>query len=362
MKLQEERRRRRGLFFAGLRKKRTAFYPAFYRKALLVVLAIGCIASGIHPGSVFLLTAHLAPSFADEGAVTVSRYMTDTDVPLSWCTQVHFNRRYEVVVNMKDNNLYYRKHGASRYTRVSLQLSNPHAIAWSESGQCYYVCDTENNRILVFRSLERPEILATLPSLAGTKLIRPHDIAIDEDTGWIYIILPEQARVIRFRGIGRQAEQLDLSPVLGYSRSLTFAGGRLYVIGSSLGRVVEVVDFEKSQYLVYQAPGSNSSKPLGNWERTGLVLNDVAYHNNAWYATSYFCQAGSLPGQDYNVNKVIRFATWSDFQSGRWDDLSHHFPGGLVPYYLTTANRALYIPLFNHSTPGEGDSIFVLTN
>lgn len=361
MQLQDKRRRRKGISTVGLWKL-AAHYPVFCRKAVFVLLAVGCIPSGTHSGSLFLLTGHIAPSFAGEGAVTVNHHAVGTREPYSWCTQVHFDRQYEVVVSMKDNSLYYRRYGEPKYNRANLQLSNPHAIAWSESGQCYYVCDTENNRILVFRSLERPEILAIIPSLAGTTLIRPHDVVIDANTGWIYTILPEQARVIRFKGTGRQAEQLDLSAVLGYSRSLTFAGGRLYVIGSSRGRVVEVVDFNKGHYRVYQASGSSAtSKPLGNWERTGLVLNDVEYYNDAWYATSYFCKAGSLPGQDYNVNKVIRFATWSDFEMGRWDDLSHHFPVGLVPYYLTAANRSLFVPLFNHSIPGEGDSIYVLS-
>lgn len=339
-----------------------ALTAAFCRKVALVVLALGCIASGTRSGTVFMLTGHISPSFAAKGEISVSQYNPGAATPYSWCTQVHFDRRYEVVVSMKDNNLYYRKHGEHKYNRVRVELSSPHAIAWNESEQCYYVCDTENNRILVFRSLEEPQVLSSIEALDGTPLIRPHDIVIDTDTGWVYVILPEQPRVIRFKGGGRQVEILDLSTVLGYSRSLTFSKGRLYVIGSSLGRVVEVDDFTKRQYLIHQAPGSKSAKPLGNWEQTGLVLNDVEYFNGAWYATSYFCQAGSLPGQDYNLNKVVRFATWNDFQLGRWEDLSGQFPDGLVPYYLTAANRTLYFPMFNHSIPGEGDSIYTLSH
>jgi len=90
------------------------------------------------------------------------------------------------------------------------------------------------------------------------------------------------------------------------------------------------------------------------------VLNDVAFFQGYWYATSYFCPtyAGKT---DYDKNKFIRFKTWQDLKDGTWDDLSQLLPSKVVPYYLTPRKKALFIAVFNHEEPGTFDKVYRLT-
>ena len=136
--------------------------------------------------------------------------------------------------------------------------------------------------------------------------------------------------------------------------------GRLYVIGSSVGAVVEVVDFGKQQYRIHNSFEKKKDAPAGSWKSTGLVLNDVDFFNGHWYATSYFCPtyAGN---QNYDENKFIRFRTWQDLKEGTWDDLSHFLPSKVVPYYLMPREDAIFIAVFNHEEPGTFGKVYRLT-
>ena len=75
------------------------------------------------------------------------------------------------------------------------------------------------------------------------KIIKLHvleDIAIPP-SGWIYAINPNSGHVLRFTAIGKNESAISV-PVQGYARALTFVNGKLFVIGSAKGRIVEVVD------------------------------------------------------------------------------------------------------------------------
>ena len=96
--------------------------------------------------------------------------------------------------------------------------------------------------------------------------------------------------------------------------------------------------------------------PAGSWKRTGLVLNDLDFFDGYFYATSYFTKSYAR-GTDPDEHKFIRFKKLEDLVSGDWTDLSHLVPKGMTPYYLTIKEKKLYLAIFNHESPGSGDSI-----
>ena len=297
------------------------------------------------------------------GSVRVEQYdPVSSPRAYHWCTQISFHPDKEIIIDNHNDRVLCRQQGATIFSASPLSLHHPHSLVYNPSDQLYYITDTDNHRIIAVDSLENPRVQIATSSLAGIQLKRPHDIVIDPASGWLYAINPLSAVVFRFRAFGLGESALDLSSQhLGYSRALTFSNGKLYVIGSSTGKVVEVTNFDHAVYTVYQSAGKQRTAPAGNWQQTGLVLNDVEQFKDYWYASSYFSPAFSLPGQNYNTNKLIRFKTWEQFQTGNWEDLSHLLPDGLVPYYLTVAGEFLYIPLFNQQIPGQGDCIFRLS-
>lgn len=216
------------------------------------------------------------------------------------------------------------------------------------------------HRMAAFAALGSPALSATAAEIAGEQLQRRHDQVRDPDTGWLYAINPDRPTAFRFRSLGQEESQLDLGDVLGYSRALTFVDDVLYVVGSSHGAVVAVHDFEAGSYTVYRSPGKKRNAPAGNWKKTGLVLNDVAFYHGWWYASSYSTPAYSEGDDDYDENKLIRFRTWQDFELGAWEDLSKLLPTGIVPYFFSTEGSSLFVAAFYHGNrPEDGrDAIF----
>jgi hypothetical protein len=146
-------------------------------------------------------------------------------------------------------------------------------------------------------------------------------------------------------------------PVQGYSRALTIVNGKLYVINSAKGRIVEIVDWKKKKFKIYDSfDPTNRTGPAGSWTKTGLVLNDLEFFDGFWYATSYFTKSYAR-GTDPDERKFIRFKKLGDLVTGDWTDLSGLVPKGMTPYYLTTKGKKLYLAIFNHESPGSGDSI-----
>ena len=147
------------------------------------------------------------------------------------------------------------------------------------------------------------------------------------------------------------------APTQGYARALTFTNGKLYAIGSSKGRIVEVVDWEKPTFKIYDSfDPTGRQGAAGSWKTTGLVLNDAEFFNGHWHATSYFTKSYAK-GTDFDQNKFIRFKTLDNLVSGNWTDLSSLVPSGLTPYFLTMNENKLYLATFNHESTGKGDSI-----
>ena len=305
------------------------------------------------------LAGTLAICFVARADINFENYHpVEEESPYRWCTMFYFNQGKEIIVDLKNSRILFRNAGTKQFKASRLPLLNPHSLVYNATDKLYYVADTDNNRILSFDSLENSEISASTSTIDGIELNRPHDIVYDQDQGWLYAINPLSAVVFRFKAIGVQESSLDLSAHLGYSRALTFRNGKLFVIGSSRGKIVEITDFEKGVFKIYQSPGKKEIDRKGCWQRTGLVLNDIEYFNMYWYASSYFTPSAAGFGQDYNKNKLIRFKTWEEFEKGEWEDLSPSIPDALVPYFLTVHENYLYIPLYNHDDPGENDCIY----
>ena len=283
-----------------------------------------------------------------ETEVTAAEYLPgDQEISFRRCTHIAFVNGYEVVTDLAHGRFWYRKQGEQTLVASRIGGAGPHSIAFNPADGLYYVADTENHRITAFRSLSDAGIEKEAHTIAGVRLERPHDIVVDPDTGWIYALNSREPIVFRFKGLGDQESPLDLDRVLGYSRALTLVDGRLYVIGSTEGKVVEVLDFEKGDYRVHSSYGNPANGPGGSWARTGLVLNDVEFFQGFWYATSFFTPERAGEGNDYNENKFIRFGTWDDFEQGTWEDLSDLLPSGCVPYFLTAREDAIFVAVFD---------------
>ena len=309
---------------------------------------------------VWLVNAVVA-SAEDKGLsshIQVMKYAPSSD-SFPGCTHIAFSGKTEIVT--AGDRLFYRADSQSPFRESAIKgLKDAHSVVFNPHDRLFYATDTGNHRLITFRDPASSQVQSSLASLADTKLQRPHDIVFDQSTGWMYSLNPDSSQVFRFKSAGKKVDSLDLSRHLGYSRALTIVSGSLYVIGSSVGAVVEVIDFGKQQYKIHNSAEKKKDAVAGSWKSTGLVLNDVDFFNGHWYATSYFCPtyAGN---QNYDENKFIRFRTWQDLKEGTWDDLSQFLPSMVVPYYLTPCKESLFIAVFNHEHPGTFDKVYQLT-
>ena len=306
------------------------------------------------------LTATASDALAQEHPVDVrvQKYAPVTG-SLSGCTQIAFRGDREIVTS--GDRLYYRTNpGLPFQTSPLTGLNDAHSVVFHPKHGVYYITDSGNHRLTTISSLSSTRPQHSVTELAGIKLDRPHDIALDDSSGLMYALNPNNGRVFRFRNFSDQAQVLDLSRHVGYSRALTFTQGRLYVVASSIGAVIQVMDFENSKFTVHRSHGKKRDAVAGSWKATGLVLNDVDFFDGYWYATSYFCPTYA-EGHDCDQNKFIRFRTWRDFEHGTWDDLSSLLPSKVVPYYLTPANGSLFVAVFSHEQPGTADAVYRVT-
>jgi hypothetical protein len=262
----------------------------------------------------------------------------------------------EIITACTTHRFLYRNNAKESFLESPLSVKRHHSVVYNPRDNLYYANDTDNHRIIAFSDPSKDTITAETKEICGIKLQRPHDTVIDPATGWIYALNPNSGHIFRFTAIGEN-ESVIKAPTQGYTRALTFANGKLYAIGSSKGRIVEIVDWAKPTFQVYDSfDPTGRQGAAGSWEKTGLVLNDAEFFNGHWYATSYFTQAYAK-GTDFDQNKFIRFKTLDDMVSGNWTDLSSLVPSGLTPYFMTVNNNKLYLATFNHEATGKGDSI-----
>ena len=262
----------------------------------------------------------------------------------------------EIITACITHRFLYRNNPKESFLESPLSVRRHHSVVYNPADKLYYANDTDNQRLISFADPSKNTITAETKEICGIKLQRPHDTVIDPATGWIYALNPNSGHIFRFTAIGEN-ESVIKAPTQGYARALTFANGKLYAIGSSKGRIVEVVDWEKPTFKVYDSfDPTGRQGAAGSWKITGLVLNDAEFFNGNWYATSYFTKS-CAKGTDFNENKFIRFKNLDDLVSGDWTDLSSLVPSGLTPYFMTVNNNKLYLATFNHESTGKGDSI-----
>ena len=262
----------------------------------------------------------------------------------------------EIITACITHRFLYRNNPKESFLESPLSVRRHHSVVYNPADKLYYANDTDNQRLISFADPSKNTITAETKEICGIKLQRPHDTVIDPATGWIYALNPNSGHIFRFTAIGEN-ESVIKAPTQGYARALTFANGKLYAIGSSKGRIVEVVDWEKPTFKVYDSfDPTGRQGAAGSWKITGLVLNDAEFFNGNWYTTSYFTKS-CAKGTDFNENKFIRFKNLDDLVSGEWTDLSSLVPSGLTPYFMTVNNNKLYLATFNHESTGKGDSI-----
>jgi hypothetical protein len=262
----------------------------------------------------------------------------------------------EIITACTTHRFLYRNSPKESFSVSPLSVRRHHSVVYNPADKLYYANDTDNHRLISFADPSKDSITVETKEICGIKLQRPHDTVIDPETGWIYALNPNSGHIFRFTAIGEN-ESVIKAPTQGYTRALTFTNGKLYAIGSSKGRIVEVVDWEKQTFKTYDSfdPAGRQSA-AGSWETTGLVLNDSEFFKGHWYATSYFTRAYAK-GTDFNENKFIRFKTLDDMVRGNWTDISSLVPSGLTPYFLTVNENKLYLATFNHESKGSGDCI-----
>ena len=277
---------------------------------------------------------------------------TNGDLNLSIVTQIYFGNDKEIISSAGNDKLLYREIGGA-WNVSPIVLDRHQSIIYRESDSAYYVCDTDNHRIVRFTDLAS-STFTSVSTLNNIALDRPHDILLDPITDKIMVLNPYSGVVFRFDSFGVYEESINFSTG-GYARAISWFDDALHIIGSYSGKVIKVNSWDIDDIDVYQSYGNSSNESSGSWASTGLVLNDVEKFNGRYYATSYFYTT--------DEKKFISFDSWADFVSGNnWTDLSHLIPDSLVPYYMTVNNDDLYIPAFRHSTgtPNE-DCIIKLT-
>ena len=304
------------------------------------------------------LSSSLLGEFKEGFGLKVSTYHTVNErLTFGGFTHIAFGPRgSEIITACTTHRFLYRNNTKESFLESPLSVKRHHSVVYNPADKLYYANDTDHHRIIAFSDPSKNEITAETKEICGIKLQRPHDTVIDPATGWIYALNPNSGHIFRFTAIGEN-ESVIKAPTQGYTRALTFTNGKLYAIGSSKGRIVEIVDWEKPTFQVYDSfDPTGRQGAAGSWEKTGLILNDAEFFNGHWYATSYFTQAYAK-GTDFDQNKFIRFKTLDDLVSGDWTDLSSLVPSGLTPYFMTVNNNKLYLATFNHEATGKGDSI-----
>ena len=298
------------------------------------------------------------PPSTEGFGLEVSEYAPGSDpAQFRWPTHIAFGPdKQEIISDLKNNRFVYRDSPSDPLRVSPVSLSGQHSVVYNPKDGLYYANDTGNHRIIAFADLSSGTVTAQTNNIEGVTLNRPHDILIDPATDWIYALNPNSGHVFRFTAIGENESAIAV-PVGGYARALTFANGKLYAIGSAKGRIVEIVDWDAPTFKIYDSfDPTNRGGSAGSWTNTGLVLNDAEFFNGFWYATSYFT-ASYAGGTDFDENKFIRFKTLDDLVTGNWTDLSSLVPSGMTPYFLTVNGNKLHLAIFNHESPGNGDSI-----
>jgi hypothetical protein len=277
------------------------------------------------------------------------------EVSLALSTHVYFTPTEMIVADALGDSFVYREQGGDQWQRSAVPVKAPHSIAYHPGHGLYYASDTQNHRLIAFSNLASSAVSLERHEMAGVELREVHDVAYDESTGWIYALNPYGPTVFRFKELGGEVDKLEFRIDYGYARALTVADSRLYVVVSSLGAIIEVLDWDARQYEVHQSPGHKLRVPAGSWEHSGLVPNDAVYFRGTWYVSNFFSN-DHVPDPSPKTDhfKLICFDSWDDFTSGNWEDLSDQLPPAFIPYFFTVHADQLFLAGFFGSSRKEG--------
>ena len=305
-------------------------------------------------------------------------------------TQVFFDtiNQVEIISDFRNNRFIYKKLSGSLsgvdWSASQLKsLRGPHAIAFHPATKRYFAVDTGNNQVISFTQLDGVDADVTRYSvLSGVPVgKRPHDIAYNSDDGFLYMV--NSLGVVRFipNGSGireatftsRQEIMQRVQPnvngqkiVIGYMRSLTIIEGVVYLINSTHGNIIEIGNFLDPS--TWTAHVNKSRAPIyaeaGQFDKDGLILNDIEFYKGYWYATNYYpsTQHNYLGSKDNLKNKIIRWKTWDDFYNSNWQDISHLAHPESIPYYFSKFDDRLFISMFHiGNEDGLGSGIYEIS-
>jgi hypothetical protein len=297
--------------------------------------------------------------------IQISIYVDSSDVltdGLRVPTHIGFFDGLEIISDLENDRFVYRQQGSTDdFIESQVKVDGQHSLTWVNGK--YYAVNTDEHKVIEFSDIT--ETGNNAPNYNGIDLRRPHDIVYNPTDGYIYTIDDKEGLTRFDPNNDNIAEKSEINksevPVLGYARSLSIVNGKVYIINSSRGEVIQMDDFDN--WTVYESPGQKRNNkgekinsPAGAWDTTGLVLNDVERYGDYWYGSNFFAQSYA-GGNDANKYRLIRWRTWEDFQNGNWEELSYLLPSRVVPYYLTVHNGALYLATFHPEHPGTNDKI-----
>lgn len=282
-----------------------------------------------------------------------------TSLVLGRPAQIAFYEGFEIISEVNGDRFSYRIEGsAGEWSTSPLAVNGPHSLTWVPEQGLFYAGDADNRRLIAFADIAGTAHVAT-STLAGVTFGRPHDVVYDSGSGLLYALDANRPRLFRFSAFGVAEAVLDLSPLgIGYSRGLCLVDDVLYVVASSAGAVIEVVDFDAGRIMVHPSYGKLVNAVAGSWETTGFVINDVERYGNYWYLSNYFSPAYAN-GSDHNRYKLVRFRDWEALATGEWEELSQLLPDAQIPYFFTLHDGSLYLAAFNDA--GVHDAIHRIT-
>ena len=123
--------------------------------------------------------------------------------------------------------------------------------------------------------------------------------------------------------------------------------------------MVEIDDFDTGEVTIHESYGKIAYAVAGSWETTGFIPNDIEFYDGYWYLSNFFHPVYAS-GTDHNQFKLVRFRTWDDLASGRWEELSQLLPDAQIPYFFTIHEGSLFLVAFNATT--AADSVYKISS
>ncbi len=219
---------------------------------------------------------------------------------------------------------------------MDYDYNHPHAIAGD--GRIFMVVDTDNNRIVTYRKMDKG--YERLESLEVG--IRPHDVAYDEEDGLFYVWSSMTGEMYRYRrkedSFKVELEDVHKIPELDglYTRSFTLIDGSIYLPSMGRGAILQLDQktFEvKKRYLVPAEMG-------------GMV--QLSKIQDYWYLTYSSDQA-----YDQTHHGLVRVRKLSDFGKGKIEDLSRYLEGN-APYAISCVDGIYYVPVTGYEELPSG--------